>query len=161
MSDPGESPFPGVPPRLRFLHPSRDLPLYFVTACVFKRRALLATDVVHGAFAEYARTGAEQHGIAVGRYVIMPDHLHLFIRCPPPRSLGVWMRGLKRVMELAIPVAVRDRVWQPGFFDHVLRTSESYGQKWEYVRSNPVRAGLVARAEDWPLQGEVVLIDRF
>jgi REP element-mobilizing transposase RayT len=50
--------------------------------------------------------------------------------------------------------------WQPGFFDHVLRNDESYTQKWKYVRENPVRAGLVSRADDWPYQGEFVVIDR-
>ena len=47
-----------------------------------------------------------------------------------------------------------------GIFDHVLRNDESYGQKWEYVRENPVRAGLVPRADDWQYQGELVFIDR-
>lgn len=46
--------------------------------------------------------------------------------------------------------------WQEGFFDHVLRNSESYSQKWEYVRMNPVRAGLCKKPEDWPYQGEIV-----
>jgi len=45
-------------------------------------------------------------------------------------------------------------------FDHVLRNDESYAQKWNYGRDNPVRAGLVVRSEDWPYQGEVALIDR-
>jgi len=36
----------------------------------------------------------------------------------------------------------------PGFFDHILRNDESYSEKWEYVRENPVRAGLVQRAQD-------------
>jgi hypothetical protein len=52
----------------------------------------------------------------------------------------------------------RDPVWQQGFFDHVVRNSESYSEKWEYVRQNPVRAGLCLRPEDWPWQGEVVPI---
>jgi hypothetical protein len=46
--------------------------------------------------------------------------------------------------------------WQEGFFDHVLRSAESYAQKWEYVRMNPVRAGLCASPEQWPYQGEIV-----
>ena len=28
--------------------------------------------------------------------------------------------------------------WQEGFFDHLLRSSESYDQKWDYVRGIPV-----------------------
>ena len=53
-----------------------------------------------------------------------------------------------------------DPVWQRGFFDHLLRSDESYGQKWDYVRDNPVRAGLVANAQDWPYAGEIILIER-
>jgi hypothetical protein len=41
------------------------------------------------------------------------------------------------------------------FFDHFLRSSVSYSQKWSYVRDNPVRAGLVATANDWPWQGAI------
>jgi hypothetical protein len=32
---------------------------------------------------------------------------------------------------------------------------ESYSQKWQYVRENPVRAALVARTEEWPYSGRV------
>jgi hypothetical protein len=46
-------------------------------------------------------------------------------------------------------------IWQKQFFDHLLRSPQSYGDKWAYVRENPVRAGLVARAEDWHYAGEI------
>jgi hypothetical protein len=42
-----------------------------------------------------------------------------------------------------------------GFFDHLIRHSESYAEKWEYVRLNPVRAGLVKTCQEWPWQGEI------
>jgi putative transposase len=51
-------------------------------------------------------------------------------------------------------------VWQRGFFDHLLRSDESYEQKWNYVRENPIRAGLARIADDWPYAGEIILIDR-
>ena len=44
---------------------------------------------------------------------------------------------------------------QAGGFHHRLRDGESYAQKWQYVRENPVRAKLVARSEDWPYFGRV------
>ncbi|MGA7292144.1 MAG: hypothetical protein WBW53_05840 [Terriglobales bacterium] len=40
-------------------------------------------------------------------------------------------------------------VWQEESFDHVLRSEESFAQKVEYIRQNPVRAGLVRRAEEY------------
>ncbi len=36
-----------------------------------------------------------------------------------------------------------------------MRVTESCSQKWDYVRANPIRAGLVERPEDWPYAGEV------
>ena len=46
---------------------------------------------------------------------------------------------------------------QEGFFDHLLRSHESYAQKWEYIRQNPVRAGLVKFAEDCPAKARSFL----
>lgn len=61
---------------------------------------------------------------------------------------------LKRVLSKEITSAPPH--WQPGFFDHLIRRSESYSEKWEYVRQNPVRAGIVTNADDWSFQGEIV-----
>ena len=95
--------------------------------------------------------------IALGRYVIMPDHVHLFVRGDRNFTLSSWIGGLKRAMSVA-PESPRLR--QPGFFNRVLRSDESYAEKWNYVRNNPVRAGLVKDPEDWPYHGEIVVIDR-
>ncbi|HEV2418731.1 MAG TPA: transposase [Terriglobia bacterium] len=131
-------------------------PIYFITACIAGRRAVLATTKVHDAFRRFAGS-APSHGVWMGRYVLMPDHFHLFAgfsdRGP---DLSSWVRSLKGFLSATLR---RNNVpsthWQKGFFDHVLRSEESYKQKWEYVRENPVRAGLVERAADWPYQGEV------
>ena len=41
-------------------------------------------------------------------------------------------------------------VWQAESFDHVVRPSESLGQKIQYVMANPVRRGLVADSSVYP-----------
>jgi len=51
------------------------------------------------------------------------------------------------------------RLWQPRHWDTRLRRGESYMAKWDYVRHNPVRHGLVARPEEWPYQGEIFPLD--
>jgi len=110
-----------------------------VTFNTNKRRPLLANEAVHEVFIIYCERGLSL-GAGVGRYVLMPDHLHLFIRLSPDLSLAQWVRSLKRTISAAIvdPAAH----WQEGFFDHLVRGNDSYSQKWEYVRQNPVRAGL-------------------
>ncbi len=91
----------------------------------------------------------------------MPDHLHFFVAGPNDFVLSKWMGTLKRILSKALPPTdSKDPIWQRGFFDHVLRSDESYGKKWNYVRENPVRAGLVTDADDWPYAGEIVYIDR-
>jgi len=46
-------------------------------------------------------------------------------------------------------------LWQRHFWDTQLRRGESYGEKWQYVLENPVRAGFVKQSQDWPYQGEL------
>jgi REP element-mobilizing transposase RayT len=86
----------------------------------------------------------------------MPDHVHLFVSLPGSLRLEHYVRLLKQYLNRTLR---RDseptRFWQPGFFDHLIRAHESYQKKWEYVLHNPVRAGLVERAQDWPYQGEI------
>ena len=39
--------------------------------------------------------------------------------------------------------------WQRNFFDHRLRHDESEDEKAEYIRQNPLRAGLIKSNEQW------------
>jgi putative transposase len=147
----------GKPPRLEQVFQKYDPPVYFVTLCTKDRRRTLANATVHSVLVDYGRGGLP-NGCALGRYVIMPDHIHLFVAGADDFDLGVWVRGLKRVVAAAVSGG-RGGLWQRGFFDHLIRSSESYSEKWDYVLENPVRAGLVSSADKWPFQGEIVLIN--
>jgi len=149
------------PHRLGEIYANYSPPLYFVTFCTAGRQRLLASVACHEAFVEYAGKALHLASVAVGRYVIMPEHVHLFLRGPEGFTLGTWIRGLKRSLSLAsMERGGASVAWQSGYFDHIIRHSESYREKWAYVRENPVRAGLVSRAEEWPYQGEITVIDR-
>ena len=91
----------------------------------------------------------------------MPDHLHFFVCGGRDFTLGRWVGSLKQVLAKAVNLSNDyKQIWQEGLFDHVLRSDESYSEKWNYIYENPARAGLVKSAEDWPYQGEIVYIDR-
>ena len=134
-------------------------PMYFVTTCVAGRRKLLAMPSVHAILHEEWSGLRERHGWSVGRYVIMPDHVHFFIIPLLSRqktlgaTIGKWKEWTaKRILKLTNESAP---LWQPEFFDHLLRSEESFAEKWVYVRENPVRAGLAGDAVDWPYAGAV------
>jgi REP element-mobilizing transposase RayT len=139
-------------------------PVYFVTTCTQDRRPLLARDAVSRILiAEWQQTRS-RHGWGIGRYVIMPDHVHFFAAEMPVAGTDGQVRSLsdfigrwkewtaKAVVRAGIATAP---VWQEGFFDHMLRDGESYAEKWSYVRANPVRKNLARQPEDWPYQGYV------
>ena len=132
--------------------------LYFVTFATWNRQIIPSLELAKSAVEKYAQRAIRDFNIGVGRYVVIPDHIHLFVRGDGNFSLSQWIAGLKRAISNALKV--RGTFWQPGFFDHILRSDESYSEKWNYVRENPVRAGLVKNADDWRFQGEIVLIDR-
>jgi putative transposase len=150
--------FPKRPRRLELLF-SSVRPFYFVTFNTHARRHLLACAEIQKAFCSFCER-AQGHNIAVGRYVIMPDHIHLFVAFSlTGLTLSEWIGALKTVLgKELLRLGMKKPHWQEGFFDHVLRSAESYSQKWEYVRMNPVRAGFCQKAEDWPFQGEIVSI---
>lgn len=106
-------------------------------------------------------SASEDFNVAVGQYIIMPDHIHLFVCGDPGFVLANWIGALKQALAKAAHRSKSDgQIWQEGFFDHVLRNDESMSQKWDYISENALRAGLVDQAEDWPYQGEIVPIDR-
>jgi len=158
-----------TPLRLPLVFQRYDPPLYLVTFNTLLRRPWLACDAVHQAFREYTERGLAFH-VVTGRYVLMPDHVHVFVRIGRNITLRRWESGLKQHLGKALTALGQEPVtipgsklksfWQPGFFDHLLRHNESYAEKWDYVWRNPVRAGLVAKPEDWPYQGEIHIVDR-
>jgi REP element-mobilizing transposase RayT len=117
------------PPRLPVVFQCYQPPLYFLTFCTLDRRCILAADKVHEGFCAYAHMGGS-FGVGVGHYVIMPDHVHLFVRISGEQKLGIWVRGLKRAMWASVQGKEgSERVWQADFFDHLIRNNESYSEK--------------------------------
>jgi len=144
------------PPRLGRL--DRNFPgfsIYFITCCTAERARTLANPVIHEAFRSFCQL-AKQRQVFVGRYVLMPDHMHFFVDCGEEVPLSDWMKSSKNALSKNLRqlghVAPH---WQKGFFDHLVRSERSYEEKWQYTLENPVRAKLVAKAEDWPYQGEI------
>ena len=88
--------------------------------------------------------------------VVMPNHVHLLLT--PLRDLdgnlyslvGI-LQGIKSASAHSLNRALQRTgpVWQEESFDHVLRSEESFAEKLEYVRQNPVRRGLVSRPADY------------
>jgi hydroxymethylpyrimidine kinase/phosphomethylpyrimidine kinase len=133
-------------------------PAYFVTTTTKKRHRILDSPETHQILREEWENALERHGWAIGSYVVMPDHVHFFCKpTPEAKNLSQFMQQWKQWTGKRIKneLKLEGSVWQEEFFDHLLRSHESYSEKWNYVEQNPVRAGLVEQAKDWPFAGHV------
>ena len=140
-----------------------DSPIYFNTMCTKNRRSVLARDEASEILIREWDAAHWRYGWAEGRYVIMPDHVHFFCRPEPgtrklSEFIGAWKSWTSRMINAlggprsAIAATAR-ALWQREFF--VLRSNESYSEKWNYVFDNPVHAGLVSKAQEWKYAGEI------
>ncbi len=80
-------------------------------------------------------------------FLLMPDHLHALLSFARHESMSQVIRDWKRFHRRTNQI-----VWQEGYFDHRLRNDERGEQlsaKINYIRQNPIVAGLCAKAEDW------------
>jgi len=138
----------GEPPRLPAIYLAWDKSvIYFVTICVKERKQVLANAKTFDAI---GRTIARLQKWQILAGVIMPDHIHWIVAPVEDRdlSIGDFATGFKRLLRKKL--GAQSWEWQRGCFDRLLRSDENLGSKWIYVQDNPVRAGLVRRAEDWP-----------
>ncbi|MBP5231846.1 MAG: transposase [Planctomycetes bacterium] len=142
--------------------------ILFVTICTNGRAPFLANQEAFDCIVAAFRQASYW---LVGKFVVMPDHIHFF--CAPgtwpPYDFHKWMAFLKSAISRSFPWRRQVDEWnqskrcgastrhlfQVQCWDTQLRLGDSYGQKWEYVRNNPVRKGLAAVPDDWPYQGEL------
>lgn len=102
--------------------------LLFLTICTKGRKMCLANNAMH------ARVVAAWEAASfwkVGRYVVMPDHIHLFCApgSYPPHPLRCWVGFWKN----AVARDVEDGVlWQRDLWDRQMRSGDSYREKWQY-----------------------------
>lgn len=104
-------------------------------------------------------------------YSIMPNHCHVVMdfgrqivdeenSLLPVNELSLSYRPLHEVMRLIKGGSSREinkvlgltgtPFWQKDSYDHLVKDARALGNIVEYIRQNPVEAGLVDRWENWP-----------
>ena len=132
--------------------------IVFVTLCTKHRRPLLANA---NAFSLILDAWRKADRWLIGRYVIMPDHIHFFCapNRVPPQSLESWVNFWRNDVTRCWTARGELPLWQRDYWDRQLRRADSHAAKWEYVRNNPVRHGHVENSDDWPYQGELNILE--
>jgi REP element-mobilizing transposase RayT len=142
MPLPNRKSLPHEPP----LWVRREEAFFFLTICCQQRGTdQLCLPSVSVALLESAQFRHQRGDWWLDLILLMPDHVHLLACFPAAKEMPVVIKEWKAYTAKRAGV-----VWQRGFFDYRLRREESLREKADYILHNPVRKGLVTRAEDWP-----------
>ncbi len=123
---------------------------FFLTVKLLSRRPDLAeADCLR--LAQSIRPGCSKPGLLVTAWVFLPDHWHTIIDPPYPLTISRVMKPIKVSSTISINRRRRgpSELWPGRFFDHALRTVQSYVDTVEYIHLNQARCGLVRKAQDW------------
>ena len=122
--------------------------------CTVGRRNYFS-DLVLGeqAVAQLLSTAA-RWGVEIIAYCFMPDHLHVLVEGMSEQANSrKFTDAFRQVSGFHFKQAHETRLWQEGYFDHVLRKEDATIAVVRYIVLNPVRAGLCADASAYPLLG--------
>ena len=168
---------------------SRDDPFYYLTSVTHNRLPVFRTDVLKQIICNALNEARKSGGIMIFAYVIMPDHSHLvtdsarkisdilrFTNGISARRVIDYLKennyqsSLTKLRQADKARGYKHSVWQhhPDAFDLV--GEDTLMQKVNYIHQNPVRAGLVDKAENYryssarlwrgtPLEDEPLITD--
>jgi len=90
--------------------------------------------------------------LLVHAFVVVPNHTHLLLTVPQGLTLERVMQFVKGGFshEAGKLVGSRDAIWQKSFVDRRVRDAAECARFVAYIHRNPVRAGLVNMADEFP-----------
>ncbi len=85
-------------------------------------------------------------------WCVMPNHLHAMFEPKQGYRLGDIVGSWKRFSARAAnrELSREGAFWQSEYYDRYVRNDAHFAAAIEYIEQNPVSAGLVVRAVDWP-----------
>ena len=126
--------------------------MYFVTICTWDRRCCFGDVIdgrmVHSPLGEmisdmWRRTPQRHDAVSSDEFVVMPNHLHgllLFGTSAPSLSSVVGaFKSLTMMAARKEGLLAPGKLWQRGFYDHVVRDEEALSGVREYIQNNPLK----------------------
>ncbi|MBK9704138.1 MAG: transposase [Betaproteobacteria bacterium] len=126
--------------------------MYLLTTVTQGRRPLFGDPRLARIVVRALRTLSDEGAGTTHAFVIMPDHVHWLVTLSAGSLDGLVARAKSRsAREInALRSTQGTPVWQRGFHDHALRRDEDVREVARYIVGNPVRAGIVGNARDYP-----------
>jgi putative transposase len=126
--------------------------VFFVTTKTSMARRLLQSERNAVLLIDVLRSNVAAGRFQLHDFVIMPDHLHLLMTLPVDITIEKAMQLIKGGFSYRLKreFGYQGEVWQGGFSEVRLRDGRSFFEHRDYIVQNPVKAGLVDSAEQYP-----------
>ena len=132
---------------------------FFFTVNLLERRRTLLTDYISDVRAAFGVV-RKQKPFVTKAYVILPDHLHCIWTLPAgDADFSSRWQAVKAHFSRHVPAGERlsarrikkgERgIWQRRFWEHMIRDERDFERHADYIHFNPVKWGLVEKAEDY------------
>jgi putative transposase len=119
---------------------------YFVTISCKNKNAFFNRSIFKEVAEEILEELAETLNIKIDHYCIMLDHIHLilFFKQKKDFTLSQVIQRFKSLVANKIreKFGVREKIWQRGFYDHIIRNQQDYLEKTQYILNNELKKEL-------------------
>ena len=131
---------------------------FFVTAICYQRQPVLRNHERAVVMLDVLKQHRAKGRFLLHEFVVMPDHLHLLLTPAPDISLEKAVQFIKGGFSFRVKkeLGYRWEVWQQSFTEHRVKDAADYAHHRDYIRMNPVRAGLVRAAEAYPYSSAAI-----
>ncbi|HET7150614.1 MAG TPA: transposase [Candidatus Acidoferrum sp.] len=127
---------------------------HFVTFSCYRRMRLLENPAMRELVVAALEQARRRFSFRVYGFVVMPEHVHLLVSEPERALVANAIQSLKiAVSKRSAQVREFDgqhaALWYKRYYDRNIRSYTDFLEKLRYIHRNPVKRGLVEKAEDW------------
>lgn len=127
---------------------------YSLTFCTYRKQEAFVDPLIVNALIELLRRSAQDAQFEVLTCCFMRDHLHLLLQGASRQSYLIsCCRLIRQRLACEYKQRTGNRLWQPGYYERVLREEEPTEVVATYILGNPVKEGLAKTFLDYPFSG--------
>jgi putative transposase len=124
---------------------------YHVIARTNRKEMIMCSDTVKDLFLTTVARAKKKYDFRIENFCVMGNHFHMIIHPLNGASLSSIMQWIMSVFAMAWNRMhnLTGHVWGDRFYSRIIENFMEFIQVFRYIDANPVKAGLVQRAEDW------------
>jgi putative transposase len=128
---------------------------YHVTARANRREMILHSNEVKMLFMSVLERARARYVFSIDNFCVMENHFHLIIKPGKGESLSRIMQWIMSVFAMALNKrnGWKGHVWGERFFSKIISSFRSFIEVFDYIDSNPVKAGIAREPQEWQYGG--------